>query len=1196
MSVPGKGYSPNPSSLAPGARLARIKQMQREASRLAAESASPRPSGVAAPTQWGQSSPLPPAAVVEPPVAAPAPVLVPAPEGTPQRIPYDLGNGRLQDADGVPAIRLDGSRFQFADGTVVDVEGNVLGMTAQGDLTTTSATPADNLDASAVEMDETPKGIRPNQKKVDKLESLAQRIFQATTEAPGESLSQGTVRRLQRELSQLSPEEQARVVSLISPDAPTAQARVSRLAEIAGEDPQFRAAQQIDAAASAVDNAARPTPRASAPQAAQEAALARQLLEESMPQGDWNALTQVFSQLPPEQRAAVLERLSAVGSASGKAQNPSQAIREAARGASDPNTSYGFVRQMLDANSDELVFVPNQVAQSLSPVNDVDKLLLDIDAAKRAGNADQQAALSRELKEGIGSGQFSREQVDEASKRFMLRRQVESELRNAIIGTDELYAAPQGKLLEAARPAPQPNAIPQGARTPEVSPVVRDEFDMPRVRDGADAEAALRERAEQAATNAPLGGLTLQERIVLAGLDPADEQAARKLPLWLKGRDRADSMESRSIGSRANSLNTNDEAALQQAEELQAAIDGAQGELRQAKYQLRLAQIGRTSGRTASSADDVAAMQSRVLEMQDVLRRLYAREDSLFRPRLVNNSTGEVRAAPPAMVRDPSLVPAGFVVERGRPAMTDSWLNRAGQSETYDGLIATAVGWRPKGADNLTRSNAGMNPSDAAAIREDAINMFGEDAAMLMDGSFDPDWSASPGDLSQPSAPLKDGNLGGTQQASRFRDAIQRIYNGTNPLNLINPRTRKPFTPQEVAAETLSRNRLFTDPSGANHAMARDRLAALIEREFRVPGPQAATNAPAAPASAPEVAPRTSQDPEQVPAQQGAWPEGTMRQTAGLGPNPRANAAGTSPAPAQRTDFSQPATALSPEEQALLNSNIRLDDPEVIDAPDDPTAKPAAAGDTAEVADAPDDKPRSRGRRRTSKEENDELVQFEQDVRDEYRDSGLSDDEIEQEVRQRVNRRRAELEAETSAAVDAADDADVVDAPDDAPSKPASPEPSRPTGADGEGIVDMPSDTPAKPKGDGSGSEPPDGPTPRGEGSDGPAPTPQKRRLPWKRAALVGAGTLAYLYRNAGQPVLDGQINVPGEGGPGGGGSGGGGGTPYIPVGAGGASGVGAGPSSPEDAIERALERLRGSRKPSGMPAYNTMFNYTYRS
>jgi hypothetical protein len=300
--------------------------------------------------------------------------------------------------------------------------------------------------------------------------------------------------------------------------------------------------------------------------------------------------------------------------------------------------------------------------------------------------------------------------------------------------------------------------------------------------------------------------------------------------------------------------------------------------------------------------------------------------------------------------------------------------------------------------------------------------------------------------------------------------------------------------------------------------------------------------------------------------------------------------------PSGARDFSAPETVRSPEEQALLNSNIPLDDPEVIDAPDDPTAKPAAAGDTAEVADAPDDKPRSRGRRRTSKEENDELVQFEQDVRDEYRDSGLSDDEIEQEVRQRVNRRRAELEAETSAAVDAADDADVVDAPDDAPSKPASPEPSRPTGADGEDIVDMPSDTPAKPKGDGSGSEPPDGPKPRGEGSDGPAPTPKKRRLPWKRAALVGAGTLAYLYRNAGQPVLDGQINVPGEGGPGGGGSGGGGGTPYIPVGAGGASGVGAGPSSPEDAIERALERLRGSRKPSGMPAYNTMFNYTYRS
>jgi hypothetical protein len=1106
-------------------------------------------------------------------------------------------------------------------------------------------------------MDEAPKGgaknLRPNQKKVDQLDKLAGEVWGVTPEAPEESLRHGSVLRIARKVSALSGDELAELAKRISRDPAEAQERLSRLAAMAGADPEGRSAAAIDTAAQAVEAAGVPRPRsADAQPSIEDAAITRSLLIESMPDGDWGALAKAFGSLDPEQRAVVLSRLSASGATTpthrfypAGADNPSTA---------DASTTRGFVSRMLDGSSPEPTISPNQMALMLSPVNDADDLLMQIDNAKRTGNAELQGQLSAQLRESMQSGAFTREQMDEAVKRFTLRRQVEQEFRNQIIGVNPDYDGAQVRMLRASMPPAQPTAIPPGARSPEISPV--DEVPAPQ---GADAQAALDERAAQVAANATGGGLTRAQRIEMLGLDPNNPQAMRKADLAFKGRDgRGTPFESRSAGDRAGELGTLDEQAIEQAEELKAAIDMAQAEL-------RLAQMGRTPNPEA----DVAAAQQ-------TLRNLYAREDKLFPPRLINERTGEVRLAPASMLANPRKVPPGFVIERGRRANTDSWLNRPGQQETFDRIIRTGAGMQPRGADNISRASDDMSKFDRAMMREEAIEMFGEEAAALME-DIDPDWAVDTSDLSDPSAPIKPGRLGGAQQQSLARAAVLSMYKGRNPLSLTNPRTKKRFTVEDVVDDLFTKSTDFNNPDSANTQMAKERWKALVEREFGTSGKPVVTrieedgrvvteevpftNATPAPASSPAGGIGTAQDPASIP-REGARDmrglgrgvpnqRGSVQQLAPeqrlaeyeqkleafqrmvgrrgyaatansdvLTPRTRPEGAGSpisspeeqgfpvpidssgvpvavKPAmPSGARDFSAPETVRSPEEQALLNSNIPLDDPEVIDAPDDPTAKPAAAGDTAEVADAPDDKPRSRGRRRTSKEENDELVQFEQDVRDEYRDSGLSDDEIEQEVRQRVNRRRAELEAETSAAVDAADDADVVDAPDDAPSKPASPEPSRPTGADGEDIVDMPSDTPAKPKGDGSGSEPPDGPKPRGEGSDGPAPTPKKRRLPWKRAALVGAGTLAYLYRNAGQPVLDGQINVPGEGGPGGGGSGGGGGTPYIPVGAGGASGVGAGPSSPEDAIERALERLRGSRKPSGMPAYNTMFNYTYRS
>lgn len=1196
-----------------GANIRAIKQRLAEASARAAEGARPRPQFT--PTYGvrfdGAEAATPPATVApeQVPVAVESPASAAVPQAaTPAAKPVEIvQQGKQFVVIGEGGVELGvakkgrGGQYKMADGTVLELGDDgtsvvVVKEADPGDLTTSAAEGSDNLAASSVEIAEEgappspPKsGLTPNKKKVDQNAELAQRLFQYGADAPQEPVSQGALRRDYNKFSKLPPEEQARAIGEVA-DAGEFRRRLGVVAEIAGEDPQFRAAKQIDEAAQAVNNAAIPTMRPSAEAAAEELASARQLFAESMPQGDWSALTRVFGSLPPEQRVAVLERLSATGGADFQARNPSQAVQKATRDAADPSASYGFVRQMLDPNSAEPVFVPNQVAQVLSPANDVDKLLLDIDAAKRAGDSEQQAALSAQLKQGIDGGQFTSDQVNEARTRFMLRRQVESELRNAIIGTDELYRDAQSGLLNARRPQPQPNVIPQGARTPEISPVV--EGEPPAAPPGADATAALREREEQAATNAPLGGLTLPERLALMGLDPNDPQAARQLPLWLKGRDRGDSLESRSMGSRAGELTSNDEAAIEQAEQLQAAI-------KEAQYELRLAQIGLRSGRATSTAEDVAAMQ-------DTLRNLLAMEDKMFPPRLINEATGQVQAVPAAMLRDPSRVPAGFVIERGRRAMADSWLNRAGQADTYDGLIATAVGMRPRGAENLTRANAGMSPLDAAAIRDEAIEMFGEDAAQLMDTEFDPNWSVDPRELSQPSAPLKDNALGGTQQMSRERAAVRALFNGPNPLTLINPRTGKNFTAAEVVAETMSRNRMFTNLDSANYEMARDRLTQLVDREFNVAGPVDATAAPAAPSSAPEAGPGTTQDPASVPAIDG-----------------RQNAVGTPPERPAGTDFSQPATVLSPEERKLLDSAVELEDPDVIDKPDDPASAAATgnAGDAAaEVVDAADDgeeftpqqieslwrtwfnqwKPRSISLP--------DGAIWDMGVR-----PGMTFEEWAAEtldgkgLRNRVPTPSGRSSRKVK--VIGVDGGEVVDAADDAagatPAARPAPEASRPSAADDAEVIDAPDD-PAAPRNTADAADTPTATRAAGESGDttptpssqqgGTTPPPPKKKgwiTPGRVAgALVGGGVLASFYASKlGQPQADGPIDIPG--GPGGEGR-----RPYIPVGLDVAPGAaaGGGGSAEEDAIQRALDRLRGSRKGSSMPAYNTMFNYTYRS
>lgn len=1029
MAVPG-ARSVIGAGLPAAGRMDRIRQMLRETNRAAAEGGQmvPRPTLEAMPSpltpSYGVTLDPDPVEIPAAPAPTPAAVAPPAAD-VPPRVPYDMGGGRFADESGAAAQRLDGQRFVFEDGTVVDVEGNVLGTMTPGDLTDTAAPGVDNLENSGVELDETPAGgaenLKPNAKREDKLDKLAGMVMGYTGPDDGSAVNQGSVRRLLRDIGKLSEEEQALLARKISPAPEEAQRRLGLLAEMGGEDPAYRAARQID-----------------------EAAKARQSA-----------------------------------------------------------------------------------------------------------------------------------------------------------------------------------TIPQGARSVEVSPVIRDEFDMPQAPEGADAAAALREREAQVATWAPGGGnatlVPMDARIRMFGFDPNDQQAARQLPLFLKGSEgRNDPLETRAM-HRDGMATTRDEAANTAALGLKAEIDAAQEEL-------KLAKIAASRG---GSADAVAAVQ-------DKLRALYAREDELFPPRLINQNTGEVQRAPAAMLRDSSLVPPGYVVERGRPAAADSWLNRAGQADTYDSLVVTATGYRPRAANNIARAGDDLTAGERARIRDQAIGEFGEDAAELMGGEFDPDWSVDQRDLSEPSAPLKEGRLGGRPQMSREQAAIRLLVGERNPFELELDGDRPFKEGKDVAREILARNRTFTNANKADYDMALERLAALVEREYPRPGgPEAPgvrlvefdpevrvlpnTGTEAAPANDPaRPGVGTTQDVGRVPAQQGSWPEGTMRQGATVGPNPQQNTAGTPPAPPVRTDFSKPETALSPEDRALAASAVELDDPEVIDAPDD-----KGAG-----------RRRSRGARSAGGEVvGDEFTPDQ--IRDAWKAWFESHTPTGTEMNGRTMYEMGHLPGQTFEQWEAAmfgpgstlrnrvpdgsgvrtvrvigvDGGEVVDAADDAGAAArqtagAGDPPAGRTGADDAEIIDAPDDpaTPARQAGDaettaassgGDGTPPPRGP----DGTEPPTPKPKtepkKSRIPWK-TALVGGSALAALYnlaQNATKPDVSGPIDV------GGGGSGEGGQTPYIPV------GIDASPAgmagravSDEDAISSALERIRGSRKSNAMPSYNTMFNYTYRS
>lgn len=806
-----------------------------------------------------------------------------------------VGKQLVSEADpSVVVRRLDDERFVYPDGTVVDVNGNVLGKTAVDDLTEVSGdTKLDNLDASATDLGDegAPRksgkdNLTPNSKKVDSTKELADAIWQSTTPTDLESMSQQSLKRLLREA------QKHRTADGYSPDFlakfPNAEAgaeRLARLEELAGVSNADRAAEQIDTAAQArgVANTPRP-PTGNRTATSDDFKAAKELVGETIPAGDWNALTEAFNKLDDDQRKSVLSAL--------------------------PSDTRQFLSQMLDPNQPSPSFLPNLVAARTRPVDvsgvtaapspsaprpdtsaaaslidlaasrvahqkrmtmldysdqieaargdkarvdalieernaaieRLDSILQDRDslagiarrqaeddalsqmvaldeAAKAADNAGD-SAKARELRRriAVSEGKLAElrnsldlhlsavddvaPQSDEA--RLVARaandqQQAATALRNALLGQDEMYRAEKARMQRAAVPQPQPAAVTPGARSPEFAAEDVPDAEMPTAFDVA--TAARKEAQAAVDARAAGGGLPEQARMEAMGLDDTDTQ--RDLPLFLRGRDRNPPLESRPRGER--SVESNDLRAINKAQELEDEVNAALAE-----------------AKSATGAADLARAKKRVLAA-------YAAMDKAYPPRLVNPKTGEAKDLPAGM----DAPPKGWVIERGRKAMSDSRLNKGGQQQTYDEAILAMTGFRPRPQQSINRATTGLSSEDVAGLNTEAKRVFGDDADELLDGDFDPDWDASHSGLDlEANGSKKKGRLGGQQQASRVEGAAQLMFGDTNPFGMTNADGTPLFaTADAVAEEILSRGTLFK-PGTANYELAKSRIAQVIDRKF----------------------------------------------------------------------------------------------------------------------------------------------------------------------------------------------------------------------------------------------------------------------------------------------------------------------------------------------------------------------------
>lgn len=1047
---------------------------------------------------------------------------------------YDAGKGRLvSEADPNVTLRPlgDGEHFVYEDGTVVDVAGNVKGRTNPDTLTDASATPVSDpkLEASAVEIgEESPVPAAPKPKRGGK-DNLTPK--QAKPDDADDLLAQSifaegnpssTEVRNRTTLRRLVKELQLR-------RGPDGQYSPDFLAKIS-PDPETAAARiaavEEMAGVSNVDRAAEQIDKAA--QARDAANTVRSpVASPAAAAGDFGAARELVSETLPQKGdwsglADAFNRLDGIQRQRIMAQLP-ESIRDTLLGMADPNDPTHSL-------------LPNLVAIRTRPD--------DIPAGLQPGS-DEAIELARAANE---------------------RGQAEDALRKALIDSHEMVSEEKAAMRRAAVPPPQPAVRSRDAETPITA---IDELHSNELPGGFEnATAARRESQDALDQRAVGGGLTESRRKQAFGLSDDDEM--RGMPLYLRNRDRNPTFEESTVAGRLT--DTNDAKAIAGGRAMEDEINAAHAEYDAAVAELRGA---KDIGVMAPAAQKVAMARKR-------LDDAYAAMDDKWPARIVNESTGQVEPASDMIASGEMPVPKGWVLERGRKAWSDRAINRPSVMQTYNDALVSMLGWRPTPKRALGRSTPDIHSSDAAAMRDEAIRHFGSDAEDLMEGDFDPDWSVEGTSDLASNGSQKQSRLGGTHQMSREQGGTDLIFGGVNPFGLLDAEGVPLFTnADEVAEQVLSGNSLFR-PGTANYAMAKDRLARIVNHRFG-------------------DAPKVDMRPKKVDP---ATPSGDLVEP--VTGDTAVSGDAIDPLEGSAVDLD---TGSTPEKGKGGRRGKKA------------TAKPAVSGDAVTPTVAGGDV-----KIKTVEEIQKEANAVEKQVRKEAIQNGASKSAADAEARAA---RKKHVDAEMAARKQAIDGGAVTPVTGDGAA--ATPAPS--AGGAGKG----PPDDPKTPKsdvdgdavtdveGDGGpvgvdgrdgfdsplGPDDPPGTKPKdvAEGTGGektgetaPKPTEKAPGKTWLGRAkspfvwgplAIGAGITA--VSNLLRRPNDGGVPPEGmeTGGGGGGGTGPSGGPPPIPVNAGNVLDV------PEDAeqaeidrINRALDRIRGRAAMNKVPTFQTVQNY----
>lgn len=847
-----------------------------------------------------------------------------------------------------------------------------------------------------------------------------------------------------------------------------AEARIASVRQLAGEGDIADAA-KIDAAAQSRDGAGVARGTGSLPMAEANAATTRAVAGASMPSAydglDVSGLAEAFNALPDEVRLSLGEKLASA----------------------DP-----MLGRLISLEGGSASIPPNAVAAFRTPRSEYHGMLMELDAAKRIGDPELEAAIKAEITRDINrlTAEDARVRSD-GNQLFQNQRNALDSLRREMVSSLPEVAADFSAARTAAITPPAPTMRAPGARSVEVSGPALAEYELPGMFEESLARMRERLAENQIRPSNPVKEAEAKALAEKAGIPQS------KLPVALQDRP-----ENRSLASRGGVSQEEETAIL---------------ELRSAEEAF---------GAATTQPEKLAAAQ-RLKDAQTNFNRSFEGKDA------------------------------------GR-ARGDRSLNKQSPEELTRSLFDTVVGWRDRPDRQLARTDVEFSEAERAQNALDAQRQLSYDVGDTTPQEMMPQ-GGDVEDLSMLGEGGKRGRLGGRQAKSRVAQALQEWFSADsgrgqviNPLDLFDGDT--PAERAAAATNYIMRSKANTRIEGSPAwEMAREDIQSALETHF---GPTAgrtitdeASGMPSPASSEPAAPAGTAQDPASVPAVDG-----------------RTNVAGTPPEPPARKDFSQPATPSTPEEAALEASSVDLGDSSPIPEAGKPAAGAAPVADSKPVA----------GRKLTRKEIEDEATAAEQEEFARAREEGMPTKKARtaanarrKKVQQELLESNGYIESKPAAAAspkpEAAKPAGTADkVVDSKPIDPAAGPQKNPKADTKKTAPDKPKDAdPPKPKDDAT-------PPKQGDGDKAKAPPP-KGRIPYFRTALSIGG------------VLGGGALLSNLGGSGGKAVAGGGPVP-VPPGGGAVPGA---EMTEEDAINRALARLRGSRAGSDSPTYQTLQNWT---